>query len=75
MESLPTSFDDLAAATGLALALIAAMIERPEAPPRGEIARYLALLADTAAPDRQAQRTILAGWAELLATRQVANDG
>jgi len=66
--------DDIVNATGLALALIAGLIERPEPIPRGEVGRCLALLADTAAPDCPRQGDILRRWAQLLSTSQVANE-
>lgn len=70
----PVIEDDIVSATGLALATIASLIERPEPIPRGEIGRCLTLLAETAAPDRPAQRDILRRWAELLSASQVANE-
>ena len=66
--------DDIVTATGLALATIASLIERPEPIPRGEIGRCLTLLAKTAAPDRPRQSEILQLWATLLNTSQIANE-
>jgi len=40
--------DDIVSATGLALATIANLVERPEPVPKGEIGRCLTLLAKTA---------------------------
>jgi hypothetical protein len=70
----PLAEDDVVSATGLALATIASLIERPEPIPRGEIGRCLALLAETAAPDRPRQGEILRLWAQLLNTSQIANE-
>jgi hypothetical protein len=64
--------DDVVSATGLALAAIAGLIERAEPIPRGEIARCLSLLAQTAPTDRPRQREILHDWAELLAGGGIA---
>lgn len=58
--------EDLLTATGLALAAIAGLIERPQPVPRGELGRCLRLLAETASPERQVQKSILTAWAELL---------
>ncbi len=66
--------EDLTSATGLAIAAIANLIERPEPIPPGEVARCLSLLAATASPDHPGQRTILADWARLLAMRHVASE-
>lgn len=66
--------DDILSATGLALAAIAALIERPEPIPKGEVARILTLLASTASPERPRQQQILLGWAELLANVRPANE-
>lgn len=66
--------EDLASATGLALAAIAGLIERPQPTPVGEVARCLALLADTASPNRHRQASILKGWAQLLETTRTANE-
>ena len=70
----PLAEDDVVSATGLALALIAGLIERPEPIPRGEVSRCLALLAETAAPDSPRQGEILRIWAQLLSTSQIANE-
>lgn len=70
----PLAEDDVVSATGLALALIAGLIERPEPIPRGEVGRCLALLAETAAPDRPGQSDILRRWAELMNASQIANE-
>lgn len=70
----PLAEDDVVSATGLALATIASLIERPEPVPRGEVGRCLALLAETAAPDRPRQGEILRLWAQLLNTSQIANE-
>jgi hypothetical protein len=56
------------------IATIAGLIERPEPIPRGEVGRCLALLAETAAPDRPRQSEILQLWAALLNTSQIANE-
>jgi hypothetical protein len=61
--------DDIVSATGLALATIASLIERPEPVPTGEVARCLSLLAETAAPVRPGQREILLRWVQLLNAR------
>ena len=61
--------DDVVSATGLALAMIASLIERPEPVPRGEVARCLSLLAETASPARPGQREILLRWVQLLNAR------
>jgi hypothetical protein len=66
--------DDIVSATGLAIATIASLIERPEPIPRGEVGRCLALLAETAASDRPRQSEILQLWAALLNTSQIANE-
>jgi hypothetical protein len=66
--------DDIISATGLALATIASLIERPEPIPKGEVGRCLKLLADTAAPDRPRQSEILLSWAQLLTSIGVANE-
>lgn len=71
---LPMIEDDIVCATGLALATIASLIERPEPIPRGEVRRCLALLAETAALDRPGQRDILRRWAELMSASQIANE-
>jgi hypothetical protein len=65
--------DDLVSATGLALAAIAGLIERPDSVPKGEIARCLALLAESAGPDRPRQGDILRAWAQLLSAPRSAN--
>jgi hypothetical protein len=65
---------DIVSATGLALATIASLIERPERVPMGEVARCLRLLADTASPDRPQQREILTRWAQLLEAAGTANE-
>ena len=64
--------DQLANATGLALATIAALIERPQPIPRGELARLLTILAETA--ENPGQQHILQNWASLVGNIQVAND-
>ena len=61
--------DDIVSATGLALATIAGLIERPEPVPMGEVARCLRLLAEAASPDRPSQREILLRWVQLLEAR------
>jgi hypothetical protein len=66
--------DDIVSATGLALTMIASLIERPEPVPRGEVGRCLALLAETTAPDQPGQRDILRRWAELINASQIANE-
>lgn len=70
----PVIEDDIVSATGLALATIASLIERPEPIPRGEVGRCLALMAETAAPDHPRQCEILRLWAQLLNTSQIANE-
>jgi hypothetical protein len=67
--------DDVASATGLALAALVRLVERSGAAPPGEAARCLALLAEAAPPGRPRQREILEDWARLLATRRAAIDG
>ena len=57
--------EDLVTATGLALALIAKLVERAEPLPAGEVSRGLNLLAETASPERPQQRAILSAWAQL----------
>ena len=57
---------DLVAATGLALALVASLIERGEPVPSGEVGRCLALIADAASPNALGQKAILEGWATLM---------
>lgn len=66
--------EDVVTATGLALATIANLIERPEPVPKGEVARCLRLLAETASPSRPRQAAILKCWAQLLETTQIANE-
>jgi hypothetical protein len=66
--------EDLISATGLALATVAGLIERPEPISRGEIARLLLLLAETASPERPGQADILMRWARLLETARIANE-
>jgi len=66
--ALPMAESDVISATGLALATIASLIERPEPVPAGEVARCLGLLAEAASPARPEQREILAQWARLLET-------
>jgi hypothetical protein len=58
--------DDIVSATGLALAMIVSLVERPEPVPRGEVARCLSLLAETASPNQPGQREILLRWVQLL---------
>jgi hypothetical protein len=58
--------NDVVSATGLALAAIAPLIERSAPVEKGEIARLLTILAESAAPDRPQQRDILLSWASLL---------
>ncbi len=67
--------DELASATGLALAAIVGLIERPEPVPKGEVARCLILLAESAPADRPRQREVLENWARLLRTSKAANEG
>lgn len=66
--------DDIVSATGLALAMMASLIERPEPVSRGEVGRCLMLLAATAGPDSPRQSEILQLWATLLNTSQTANE-
>jgi hypothetical protein len=70
----PLVEDDIVSATGLALAAIANLIERPEPIPRGEVSRCLALLAETAAADRPRQSEILHLWAQLMSMSLIANE-
>ena len=65
---------DLVSATGLALAAISGLIERSEPVPKGEVARVLLLLAETASPDNARQSDILKRWARLLETTRIANE-
>ena len=58
--------DDIVSATGLAIAALAALLERPEPAPKGEVARCLSLLAEAAPLDRPRQKEILTDWAALL---------
>lgn len=57
---------ELVGAMGLALAVIASLIERDTPIPRGEVGRCLALLAQASEPSAPAQREILESWAQLL---------
>ena len=66
--------DDLVGATGLALAVVASLIERDEPIPRGEVGRCLALIAQASAATSVRQREILEAWAELLSVAGVANE-
>ena len=66
--------DDLASATGLAIAVIAHLIERHQPIPKGEVARLLSLLSKTAAPDRPRQQAVLEQWVQILTTAPIAND-
>jgi hypothetical protein len=70
-----TEFADteLVEATGLALALIASLIERGTPIPKDEVGRCLALLAGASGPRTARQRQILTSWAELLANVTIAN--
>jgi hypothetical protein len=65
--------DEIISAMGLALAVVAALIERPEPVPRGEVARCLRLLAQTASHTQPRQAEILESWAILLQTAPAAN--
>jgi len=64
MDSPPDP--DLTSAVGLALAVVAALIERDGRVPKGEVARCLALLAENASPRRPGQREILEAWTALV---------
>ena len=59
--------DELAGATGLALAVIVALIERNEPIPKAEVARCLSKLAEAADPAAVAQRRLFASWAQMMA--------
>ena len=65
--------DDLMGATGLALAVVAALIERETPIPKGEVGRCLALMAEAADPAAPHQREILATWAKLVSAADRAN--
>jgi hypothetical protein len=65
--------DDLVGATGLALAVVASLIERDAPIPKGEVGRCLALIAQASADASVRQREILEAWAELLSVAGVAN--
>jgi hypothetical protein len=56
--------NDLVSATGLALAALAALVERPGPAAKGETAHCLRLLAEAAATPVQGE--ILRNWAQLL---------
>ncbi len=64
---------ELIEATGLALAIVASLIERGTPIPKGEVGRCLALLAEASGPRTPRQRQILASWAELLSIAGAAN--
>lgn len=74
MAPISSTEHDLIGATGLALALFARLLERPEPVPRAEVAEYLALLADGASEERPGQKAILEIWAQLMASDPVANE-
>ena len=61
-----SAVDELAGATGLALAVIASLLERDTPIARGEVGRCLALIAEAADPGAPKQRQILEAWAQLL---------
>lgn len=65
---------DLVGATGLALAVVASLIERAEPIPKGEVGRCLALIAQASADTSVGQREILEAWAELLSVSGIANE-
>jgi hypothetical protein len=64
---------DLIEATGLALAIVASLVERETPIPKGEVGRCLALLAEASGPRTPRQRQILASWAQLLSHQGAAN--
>ncbi len=64
-----SAVDEFAGATGLALAVIAALIERETPIPKGEVGRCLALMAQSADPAAAKQQQLLSSWAQLLGTR------
>ena len=64
---------ELIEATGLALAIVASLIERGTPIPKGEVGRRLALLAEASGPRTPRQRRKLASWAELLSITGAAN--
>lgn len=68
------SDNDLASATGLAIAAIAGLLERSGPIPKGEVARCLSLLAQAAPAERPGQTAILNDWAQLAASRSSARD-
>lgn len=55
---------ELVEAVGVALAVVASLIERETPIPKGEVGRCLALMA--AASDKPGQRQLLESWGELL---------
>jgi hypothetical protein len=65
---------ELVEATGLALAVVASLIERAAPIPKGELSRCLALLAEASGPTTPRQRQILASWAHLLSMTRIANE-
>ena len=58
-------------AVGVALAVVASLIERETPIPKGEVGRCLALMA--AASDKPRQREVLASWGELLGSMTAPN--
>lgn len=65
---------ELVEATGLAIAIIASLVERETPVPKGEVGRCLALLADASGPRTPRQRQILSAWARLLSGTGAANE-
>jgi hypothetical protein len=74
METMDQPSDnELVGAMGLALAVIASLIERDAPIPKGEVGRCLSLIAQASGTSASAQREILESWARLLSVSR-AND-